>query len=330
MSSILGLPDLLEIEQHSPSVIRILGMNPGNMTLNGTNTYLIGKGPSRILLDTGEGKEEYISQLKTAMKMFGVAEIQEIILTHHHHDHVGGVGDVKTHFGPNLKTSKSKRQNMDQVLVSEACMDEAGEKESAYEEIKDKQIFKTEGATLVAIHTPGHTTDHTCFFLEEENCVFSGDCVLGFGTTVFENLHTYMLSLRKLLGVIEEREEREKREGRSGVCQIYPGHGPVVPNAKEKILQYLQHRQLRENQIIGYLSTPPSSPSSPSPPPPSSGVGEKKEATAREIVESIYVGLSPNLVIAAESNFLLHLDKLEREKRAKRVVRNQEQKWALL
>jgi endoribonuclease LACTB2 len=79
-----------KISKLTPSVIRILGCNPGKMTLQGTNCYLIGTGPKRLLLDAGDAKvPEFVKNLQSVLTDEG-AEIKDIVVTHWHHDHVGG------------------------------------------------------------------------------------------------------------------------------------------------------------------------------------------------------------------------------------------------
>lgn len=100
--------------------------------------------------------------------------------------------------------------------------------------------IETDGAHLKAIHTPGHTTDHLCFWLEEERALFSGDTILGQGTTEFEDLYDYLNSLKLILNLSPK--------------VIYPGHGPVVENPRETIEHYLAHRQQRNEQILAALT----------------------------------------------------------------------------
>jgi glyoxylase-like metal-dependent hydrolase (beta-lactamase superfamily II) len=90
--------------------------------------------------------------------------------------------------------------------------------------------------TLHVLHTPGHAGDHCCFWLEEENSVFTADCILGHGSVVFNDLSAYMNSLRNLEELAPTR--------------LYPGHGVVVEDAMNRIRQYIRHRQERESQII--------------------------------------------------------------------------------
>ncbi|RUS88990.1 hypothetical protein EGW08_003237, partial [Elysia chlorotica] len=220
------LPRFLQLSQR---VVRILGCNPGPATLQGTNTYLVGTGKKRILIDTGDADvPEYLDLLKSSLEKLSVG-VQEIVVTHYHHDHVGGVDGVCRTLGEKFKTSKLKRQTEPDVPL----------KETSYSFVQDRHVFTTEGATLRVHHGPGHTEDHMTLMLEEDGILFSGDTILGGSTTIIEDLHEYMRTLDSLL-------ELEPRI-------IYPGHGPVVNDATETIRQYIQHRANREAQIVGFL-----------------------------------------------------------------------------
>ncbi|TKA60484.1 hypothetical protein B0A49_02214 [Cryomyces minteri] len=212
------LASLQEIERLSPRVIRILGGNPGKFTLQGTNTYLVGQGPKRLLIDTGEGKPAWLQSLKQVLSS-EQATIDRAILTHWHPDHVGGVKDL-LELSPRTKVSKNQPD----------------EGQCA---IEDGQKFETEGATLRAFHCPGHTVDHMALVLEEEDAMFTGDNVLGHGTAVFEDLAAYMSSLEKMSHQFSSR--------------AYPGHGPVIEDGKAKIHEYIHHRKERENQVLAVL-----------------------------------------------------------------------------
>lgn len=101
------------------------------------------------------------------------------------------------------------------------------------------QEISVEGATLRAIRTPGHTDDHMCFALVEEQAIFCGDTVLGQGTCVFRNLKTYMASLGALIAAKPQR--------------MFPGHGPVIEQGVPFVQAYVEHRMKRERQIVEAL-----------------------------------------------------------------------------
>jgi glyoxylase-like metal-dependent hydrolase (beta-lactamase superfamily II) len=227
----------------------------------GTNTYLIGTGPTRLLLDTGEGKPAWLSSLRSILASENIS-ISAALLTHWHHDHVGGVADLLALFP---ETELYKNEPSDGQL-----------------DIADGQVFKTEGATLRAFHCPGHTTDHMAMVLEEEDAMFTGDNVLGQGTAVFEDLATYMTSLDRMSIQFAGR--------------AYPGHGPVIEDGKAKVLEYIQHRREREEQVLAVL-----------------GDAEGKGMGSMKIVKVIYKEYPENLWAPAERGVLQILGKLEGE-----------------
>ncbi|KAK6009108.1 metallo-beta-lactamase domain protein, partial [Ostertagia ostertagi] len=154
------------------------------------------------------------------------SEIDCIIITHWHNDHVGGIPSVlKQVIGHEVPVYKFQRGK--------------SEDPSQFHYVHDGHEVKVEGATLRFVKTPGHTCDHASLWLVEENTLFRRDCILGEGTTVFEDLHDYMHSLGKIKKLKPLR--------------IYPGHGPVVEKCDEKVNEYVEHRMKRENEIVKAL-----------------------------------------------------------------------------
>lgn len=172
-----------------------------------------------MLIDTGEGKEQWIQSIKSTLAQQNVT-IDKVLLSHWHPDHIQGVPHLLK-YSPDTKVHKK---------------DSDGE----WLDIADGQRFETEGATLRAFHCPGHTTDHMAFVLEEEDSMFTADNVLGQGTAVFEDLATYMKSLDSM---------SKQFKGRA-----YPGHGPVIDDGPAKISEYIKHRKQREQQVLDVLA----------------------------------------------------------------------------
>ncbi|KAJ4384653.1 hypothetical protein N0V86_000253 [Didymella sp. IMI 355093] len=214
------LVSLPAVQKLSDCVIRVLGGNPSKFTLQGTNTYIVGTGSKRLLIDTGEGKEAWIESIKSTLSEHKIT-IDKALLSHWHPDHVLGIPDLLSH-SPNTQVFKNQSDGNED-----------------WHEISDGQTFSTEGATLRAFHCPGHTTDHIAFVLEEEEAMFTADNVLGQGTAVFEDLATYMKSLEGM--------------GKQFTGRAYPGHGPVIEDGPSKISEYIKHRRQREQQVLDVL-----------------------------------------------------------------------------
>ncbi|KAJ5129115.1 hypothetical protein N7448_002824 [Penicillium atrosanguineum] len=198
-----------------------MGGNPGEMQLQGTNTYLIGTGRSRILIDTGQGMPIWAANITNLLEEKNL-EISHVLLTHWHGDHTEGVPDLII-YDPRLASRIYKnRPSPDQLPI------------------ENNQIFNTEGATVRALFTPGHANDHMCFILEEENALFTGDNVLGHGYSVSENLGDYMRSLEIM--------------GDQKCATGYPAHGIKILNLPRTIKFYIRHKKLRESQIYHALT----------------------------------------------------------------------------
>jgi ribonuclease/clavin/mitogillin len=230
-----ALTPLPSVHRHSPRVWSILGQNPGPMTLQGTNTYLVGTGSHRLLVDTGEGVDAYTDLLRGVLNDQSVTNLT-ILLTHWHADHTAGVKSVCALFDAAHAPSIHKFSGS--ALLPKSVVDAYPELAHRVERIEDGQRFEVEGATLRAIHTPGHTADHCIFELAEEQAVMSGDTILGASTAVFDDLHAYMHSLRRIATCKPQR--------------IYPAHGPIIDgvDAPQRVDQYLHHRTQRETQIL--------------------------------------------------------------------------------
>ena len=104
--SLATLEPLPDVAALSPLVLRILGGNPGLYTLQGTNTYLVGSGESRILIDAGESRPDYLPRLLSAMEGAGVRRVSDVLISHYHRDHTEGLIELRRHFGTSLRAWK--------------------------------------------------------------------------------------------------------------------------------------------------------------------------------------------------------------------------------
>jgi ribonuclease/clavin/mitogillin len=296
----------LDVLARRDEPIKVLCLNIG------TNTYLIGTGPPFVLLDTGEGKEEYIPLLKRALvEVLSTSaadgkHIASIVISHRHHDHHGGLPSVlkmlqrlwreshpdRIYTPPKIykyPLPEESKIPSDYLTTLSAVRNEGYEVQS----LASNQIISAPGCSLRVIHTPGHTADSICLLLAEDATIFTADTVLGQGTAVFEDLSEYMRSLVRLT-----------HDEDINFQAVYPGHGPVVDQGKKHIQQYIDHRNEREEQILAILNSKP-------------GDGTPHWSTS-SIVSTLYAAYPVSLWPAAERGVSLHLEKLLVDGRVKR------------
>jgi glyoxylase-like metal-dependent hydrolase (beta-lactamase superfamily II) len=269
----------------SDLVGRVLGLNPGMMTGPGTNTYLVGRSHP-ILIDTGAGEADYPALFQSYLRQRGWRRPERIILTHRHRDHLGGVASLRELF-PGVPVSK--------MIYRDSGLPED------VEMLQDGETVEGDGVTLIPVHTPGHASDHLCFFLQEERALFSGDLILNGSTTVIPDddgdLGLYLESLKRVQDL--------------GVRRIYPAHGPVIEDGPGKIREFIDHRMLRERQILETLGGGP--------------------RTIPEIVKIIYADVDTRLHRVAAMSVHSHLRKLKSERRvSEETVDGAPSRWALV
>lgn len=196
---------------------RVLAPNPGIRELEGSNTWIVGRGHC-IVVDPGPDNTRHLEEVRRAAGRVGA-----IVVTHHHPDHAPGAVPLAASTGAPVFALRPPPGG---------------------ERLRDGQTVRSGGAVLVAIGSPGHTADHVAFLEEPSGSLFAGDAVLGRGTSVIDppegDLVRYLRSLRRMRDLAPRT--------------IYPGHGPVVLDAVGKLEEYLAHRALREEQVLAGLA----------------------------------------------------------------------------
>lgn len=219
----------------SPLVRRVVAENPGPFTYLGTGVYIIGNGDVAVI-DPGPHEPAHFDALKRALDG---ERVTHVLVTHSHMDH-----SPLAH--PLAEWAGCKVYAGGPVIATESEVRlEAGDDLRFQPDIvvKDGDVFRGPGWTVEAITTPGHTSNHICFALREENALFSGDHVMGWSTTVISppdgNMADYFASLDKVKA--------------RGFATIWPTHGPPIREVAPFLDAYIAHRRAREQAIVARL-----------------------------------------------------------------------------
>ena len=276
-------------EKPEPLVTRVLAPNPSPYTFTGTQTYLVGEGADRAVIDPGPNEAEHLDAIVAAA---GDARISAILCTHTHRDHSPGAAPLAERTGAPVMGC-AKLVIADNGPRLDESFDTTYEPERV---LSDGEAVSGEGWTLHAVHTPGHTSNHVCFALEESGALFTGDHVMGWSTSVIVppdgDMGDYLESLDKLYS----REDRV----------YYPAHGAPVEKPQQLVRSMLGHRRQRERQILKVLADGPRS--------------------LPEFIPIMYKGLDPRLEKAAQMSVHAHLIDLERRD----MVNRSEERWTAL
>ncbi len=240
--------------------------NPGPMTGEGNWTYLIGKA-CPLLIDAGVGNQSHIDAIAAAAP----AGLAHLLVTHAHSDHVTGAPAIHERW-PSALLSKYPYEPRDPKLP--------------WQWLADGETVSTDEGDLTVLHTPGHSPDHLTLWHADSRTLFVGDMLVLGSTVVIPASHggslaDYLKSLERMLQLNPTR--------------ALPAHGPVIEDPAALINRYINHRALREEQVLSLLSERPS--------------------TIEDLAALIYANLAPELIGMARESLLAHLHKLQHDQR---------------
>lgn len=247
----------------APRIHKLLAPNPGPYTGPGTNTYLIGE-RELVVIDPGPDDPVHTDAILEAIGARD-ARLALILVTHHHLDHLPGADRLRQKTGAPLAAHEGIR-HVDRSLVH-------------------GQEVPADGETLEVLATPGHASTHLCFFMRPRELLFSGDHILGWGTAVVSPPDGDMVAYLDSLALLRQYP----------IQRMLPGHWDPVDDGPAKIEEYIDHRLMRERQIIATLR-----------------LGDD---TVPAMVERLYPDVDPRLRGAAGRSVTAHLLKLQHEQR---------------
>ena len=231
-------------------VSRVIAPNPSAYTGPGTNTWIVDAGPVLVVIDPGPEDNRHLEALN---KRIGDATVGVVLVTHGHADHL----PLAERFAAPHHASVRR-----------------------YPELNDGDVVRAGNLSITALYTPGHTDDHLAFLLAEDGAIFTGDLILGQGSSMVTypegDVAAYLRSLERL-AALQPRI-------------LFPGHWDPVTDAMGKIEEYRKHRLDREAQVMAEV--------------------RRRGGTAADLTRRVYGELDDNLMRAAEMTMRAHLRKL--------------------
>ncbi|MEX1207491.1 MAG: MBL fold metallo-hydrolase [Acidimicrobiia bacterium] len=234
-------------------VERILAPNPSVMTGSGTNTWMVSSAGEAIVIDPGPVLPDHLEAIHRALVGF---EPSAVLVTHAHPDHAPMADRLAAELGvPSIGAAPGPDFSPTRIVA-------------------DGDVVAFGTLHVVAVATPGHTPDSTCFRIGTS--LFTGDHIMGGSTVIVEDMAAYLNSLHTLRD--------------TGLTILYPGHGEVIEEPDAVISDYIAHRLEREAQILAAVRA--------------------GAATVGQVVERVYADVHPALHPAAALSVASHLRKL--------------------
>jgi len=260
--------------------IPVFAHNPSPMTGTGNMTWLL-RGSVPTLIDAGVGEPAHLDALVEAL---AGERLAQVLVTHSHVDHASGAAAIAQRM-PHVRFLKMPWPEHDMTW------------NVPWEPIGDGDVISAGDTALVAVHTPGHSPDHLCFWHPDTRVLFCGDLAWMGSTVVIPpshggNVAAYLASLQRVIALDPVR--------------MLPAHGAVIDKPVELLREYIEHRALREQQVLAALRV---------------GIN-----TADDLVARIYPSLAKPLVPVARESVLAHLIKLEHDGK----IRRDGERWLLV
>ncbi len=282
------MTETLQAEPVAPGVLRLPLPSRTLPPFDHTNSYLVFNGGVGVLVDAGSDAPEAVEAVEGTLKETGVTFLKSVLLTHTHPDHVIGVARVQERFGGPpvyvhpLELSRLVDKNIKNVRA-----------------LPGDRTLTVGDKVVRALHTPGHSPGHLCFYLPDTRTLLAGDVVAGEGSTWVGLPEGDVADFLRTVGGLLELP----------LAHIGPGHGPIVTRPEEKLREIKAHRLAREAQVCGAL--------------------EARPLTLADLRRAVYPELHPELDGMAERSLLAHLKKLMNEMRVLHLGKDEAGPYAL-